>query len=133
MSRADIVVHRRSRSTSSARDVVVRSNAAVYMRSCAGVTIPAWCAPANGYVRLPAAAASGAASDVAPGSSCPTSIAPTAASPPSPIAAAPPAATPRNARRETSRRAGDAGWAPEVPGSGSVIGSSGTRPLSRRP
>ena len=63
MSRADIVVQRRSRSTSSARDVVVRSNAAVYMRSCAGVTIPAWCAPANGYVRLPAAAASEAAVD----------------------------------------------------------------------
>ncbi len=48
MSRADIVVQRRSRSISSSRDVVVRSNAAVYIRSWAGVTMPAWWSPANG-------------------------------------------------------------------------------------
>ena len=32
----------------------MRSNAAVYIRSCAGVTMPAWCVPVNGYVRRPA-------------------------------------------------------------------------------
>ncbi len=42
MSRADIVVQRRRSSISSSRDVVVRSKAAVYIRSCAGVTMPAW-------------------------------------------------------------------------------------------
>ena len=48
LSRAAIVVHVRRSATSSSREVVVRSNAAVYIRSWAGVTIPAWWAPVNG-------------------------------------------------------------------------------------
>ena len=53
-------------STSSSRDVVVRSNAAVYIRSCAGVTMPAWCAPVNGYVPAAVPPTAGSAADDAP-------------------------------------------------------------------
>lgn len=42
-----------SSATRSAREVVVRSTAAMCMRSCAGVTMPAWCSPVNGKVVAP--------------------------------------------------------------------------------
>ena len=117
VSRAAIVVQRRSRSTSSSRDVVVRSNAAMYSRSCAGVTMPAWCTPVNGYVRCPARRRRRGVRRSARRRRAP----PTAARPPSPIAAAPPAATPRKARRETRRLAASASGADRASGLGGGI------------
>ena len=42
-------VQRRRRSTSAARSSVMTSKAAKCRRSCAGVVMPAWCTPRNGY------------------------------------------------------------------------------------
>ena len=84
VSRAAIVVHRRSSATSSSRDVVVRSNAAKYRRSCAGVTMPAWCAPVNGYVPAAVAAAGGGVAAVARPTPRPAATPATAMPPPRP-------------------------------------------------
>ena len=117
---------RRSRSTSSSRDVVVTSNAAECSRSCAGVTMPAWCAPGNGYVRLPAAAARAAAG--APGSSCRRR----SRRPPRARRARRRRAARRHAEERPARDAGAPGLAAPEARRGR---SSGPRdaPLSRRP
>ena len=56
--RSAAVVHAFSSDTSCARERVVTSNAAKCSRSWAGVTMPAWCSPRNGYVVGAPAAAS---------------------------------------------------------------------------
>ena len=90
-------VHACSSATSSSRESVVTSNAAKCSRSCAGVTMPAWCAPWKGYDdarrRRPAP----------PGRVVARGPCPTTKAPATPAAAAPP---PRSPRLLSLRRVG---------------------------